>query len=143
MVKIKKLEVLDPKLFIGIGALLIIWLIFVSVVPPEYKPDAIAARPRLIITADASGQIVLDKIIRVDPGTNAFDAMLSVANVGYQDYGSLGVMIETINGTSPKENEFWKLFVNGEQAALGISAITINEDTTIEWKTEAIEEYLG
>ncbi len=40
-------------------------------------------------------------------------------------------------------NEFWKLFVDGEESMVGISSITIVKDMEIEWRTEKIEDYFG
>ncbi len=123
------------------AVLIVIWLAFIAIVPPEYQPSSGEKAP--VSFKAFADRDVLNKTIEVEKGTNAFDAMQQVATVGYQDFGEMGVLVESINGVKPEENQFWKLFVNGEQAQVGISSITIEEDTTIEWKTEAIEAYTG
>ena len=134
---------LDSKLFAWLAGLLVIWLIFVSLIPIEYTPPANDRKVVVSFKVINGENTVLDTSKYFGIETNAFDAMQEVATVGYQDYGSLGVMIESINGVKPKEGDFWKLFIDGEQSNLGISAITIQKDTQIEWRTEAINEHLN
>ena len=136
-----KRRLFDIKLAVLLLGLLVLWFIFISNVPVEYASPYETVN--VSFKAVANGETVLDTVAEVGKGTNAFDAMQEVADVEFQDFGEMGVMIESINGTMPKENEFWKLFVNGEEAAVGISSISIEEDTAIEWKTESIESYTG
>ena len=66
-----------------------------------------------------------------------------MAEVGSQDFGEMGMMVESIEGTAAGENEFWALYVDGEMAMTGINGITLEKDTLIEWKLEGIEAYSG
>jgi len=86
---------------------------------------------------------VLDSSLEVEKGTNAFEAFQQAADIGFTDYGEMGVLVESINGIAPGENEFWKLFVNGEESMVGINSISIEEDTLIEWKIDSFENYAG
>lgn len=136
-------KIIQPKLFLWLAILVLLWLVFISLVPVEFKPIAKGESVAVSFKAIAGNETILDKIIQVENGTNAFEAMQTIADIGYQDYGEMGVMIESINGVKPKENEFWSLYVDDEMAMTGISAISIEKDTTIEWKTTAIESYTG
>ena len=135
-----KSSLFDIKLVLLLLGLLVVWLVFISNVPVEYVSPYETVN--VSFKAIANGEIILDTNAEVAKGTNAFDTMQEVTSVEFQDFGSMGVMVESINGTKPKENEFWKLFVNGEEAAVGISSISIEEDTAIEWKTESIDAYI-
>ncbi len=139
----KKHHLVDPKLFLLLIGLLAVWLVFSAFVPPEFKPVPGEDSALITFTATAGGEVILNKTIEVDTGINAFEAMNDVAEVGSQDFGEMGVMVESINGVTPGENEFWALYVNGEMAVTGINGITLEKDTLIEWKLEGIEDYSG
>lgn len=141
MAEAKPEKIVEPKLVLTLLALIAIWLVFITLVPVE--PTQKEGTVLLTIKAVSGEEIILNKMITVEKGSNAFDAMKEAATVGFQDYGEMGVMVESINEVTPAENQFWKLFVNQEEAALGISAITIEQDTNIEWKIEEIENFLG
>lgn len=91
--------------------------------------------------AVANGNTILDETIAVDKGTNAFEAMQQVADVGYEEHAGMGgVFVTSINGVSPSENQYWSLSVNGEESPVGIMRIIINEDITIEWRLAGLSE---
>jgi len=141
--KIPKPVKIDPKLFIWLIGLIVLWFVFSSTVQLQPPEEMQGTEAKVLFKAVAGSKVVLDKEIMVKKGTSAFDAMQMVATVGYKDYGEMGVLVETINGVKPGTNEFWKLFVNGEEAQVGISSLTIESDATIEWKTEEMQDYTG
>ena len=136
-------RILDPKIVLPVIALLVIWLAFISLAPADSGQTVTGEKVIVLFKAVADNQTVLDRAIQVEKGSNAFDAMQKVATVAYQDYGEMGILVESINGINPKENEFWGLYLDGEMAMVGISSIVIEEDTIIEWKTEAMDAYTG
>jgi hypothetical protein len=78
---------------------------------------------------------------QVKKGKNAFDAMKEKVKVDYKQF-SFGVFVEKINGVAPPSQDFyWALFVNGEYSEKGISDISLNEDTVIEWRLVNVNEY--
>ena len=85
--------------------------------------------------------VILEKTIQVEKGTNAFEAMQQATTVGYTDYGEMGILVESINGTTLPETHYWKLVVDGQDSAVGISGITIEKDTAIEFYAEAIQGF--
>jgi hypothetical protein len=87
------------------------------------------------------GQLILDESLEVEPGTNAFEAMQKIAEVEYEDYGSMGAFVKGINGIRPGQGNYLALYVNGEYANKGISSHSIEDDTLIEWKIEKIGSY--
>lgn len=139
----KNQQLINPKLLFLLLGLLAIWLVFTAFVPEEFKPAEGAQEFLVTFKAVSGEQTILNKTLGVMQGTNAFEAMQTVATVGYQDYGEMGVMVESINGKKASENEFWALYIDGEMAATGINAVTIEKDTTIEWKIESTENYSG
>jgi len=137
----KKNRLFDPKLAILLLGLIILWFVFAAMVPVEYTSPL--EKVNVSFKAIANEESVLDTIVEISKGTNAFDVMQEVAEIEFTDYGEMGVMIDSINGVTPKANEFWKLFVNNEEAMVGISSIILEEDTAIEWKIESMETYTG
>ena len=137
----KKKRLFDPKLALLLLGLLILWFVFVAMVPVEYTSPY--EKVNVSFKAIANEETILDTVAEISKGTNAFEAMQEIAEVEFTDYGEMGVMIESINGTAPKTNKFWKLFVNGEEATAGISSIVIEEDTAIEWKIDSFDSYTG
>jgi len=85
--------------------------------------------------------VILEKTVQVEKGTNAFEAMQQATTVGFTDYGEMGILVESINGTALPETHYWKLVVDGQDSAVGISGITINKDTSIEWYSEEIQGF--
>jgi len=136
-----KSRLFDPKLAILLLGLIILWFVFAAMFPVEYTSPL--EKVNVSFKAIANEESVLDTIAEISKGTNAFDAMQEVAEIEFTDYGEMGVMIDSINGVTPRANEFWKLFVNNEEAMVGISNIILEEDTAIEWKTESFDSYTG
>lgn len=137
-----KTGLISTKLVLVLIGLVVLWFVFASIVPAQNSQQP-PAKVTVSFKAFAGEENVLDVTTMVPKGTNAFDAMQQVAEVEFQDFGAMGAMIESINGVKPGQNEFWGLYVNGEQSMAGISGITIEEDTAIEWKIESIESYTG
>ena len=53
-----------------------------------------------------------------------------------KDYPSLGVFVDSINGTSQSDNKYWMFYVNGVQSPVGISHAQVHPGDTVEWKLE-------
>ena len=77
-----------------------------------------------------------------DEETNAFDAVkISLDNnLEYAEY-DFGVFITSILGVTPKENEFWSLYINGEKATMGISSYNNSDVNLIEFKLEELQTF--
>ena len=134
---------IDPKLFIWLIGLIILWVAFITVLPEDYKPEPTGKEVTATFKIFFEGTQITEEKLQVKSGTNAFEAMQEAFSVEYKDYGKMGVMVETINGISPEQGKFWKLFVNGQEAQTGISSLAIKENTLIEWKTEEMQGYTG
>ena len=135
-----KNRLFNPKLAILLLGLLVLWIVFISIVPVE---PVSSGKVNVSFKAIANEESVLDTIVEISKGTNAFDAMQEVAEIEFTDYGEMGVMIDSINGVTPRANEFWKLFVNNEEAMVGISSIILEDDIAIKWKIESFDAYTG
>lgn len=132
----------DKRLLLALIAIAALAIVLAIIMLPQ-NSGQLPAGATVSFKATANGEAFLDSTAIVPKGTNAFDAMQEIADVEFQDFGAMGVMVEAINGVKPEQNEFWKLFVNGEESMSGISGITIEEDIAIEWKIESIESYTG
>ncbi len=72
--------------------------------------------------------------------TTAYNAMLLLqqnASLDFKskDYGSLGFLIEEINGIkNGQQNKYWVYYINDESAKVGISSYIIRSNDIITWK---------
>jgi Domain of unknown function (DUF4430) len=82
------------------------------------------------------GGILIEARKRVPAKSNAFDILRGMINVEYTTFANLGVFVTGLAGVKPPAGQFWILYVDGKPSELGISNITITEDTRIEWKIE-------
>lgn len=71
---------------------------------------------------------------------NAFELLLENANenVQYKQY-DYGVFIESIRGVKPESNQFWKLYINGQESPVGADKLQTKAGDIIEWKLEEIK----
>lgn len=88
----------------------------------------------------SDGNGLFEKTFEVQKGTNALEAMQQNVQTEVQTF-SFGVMMQSINGVAPQEGYYLALYMNGQYAEKGIQEYQINEDTSIEWKTEKIEYF--
>lgn len=89
-------------------------------------------------------EIVLGDYVRYPgrDGKNVFDLLLEVKNMKAQPEFKrydFGVFVESINGTKPSEKQFWKLYVNGEEAQVAADKIETKKGDIIEWILEDIK----
>ncbi len=53
----------------------------------------------------------------------------------YKDFGSLGKLVESINGrTNGDQGKFWQFWINHEYAKIGASSYKLNSGDFIDWK---------
>lgn len=87
-------------------------------------------------------EVVLNDYVRYPGrnGKNAFDLLLEVTKdkVEFKRY-DFGVFVESINGVRPGENEFWKLYINGEEAQVGADKLETRKGDIVEWILEDIK----
>lgn len=105
---------------------------------PEYVPPVYMT----LKVVDENNETFYFDEVEVEPGTNAFVAMKE--NLGstlkYQEY-DFGIFVEEIANKAAPEGHFYKLYVNGKEAELGISSYTIEENIIIEWQIVPFEKY--
>ncbi|MFA5764187.1 MAG: DUF4430 domain-containing protein [archaeon] len=85
---------------------------------------------------DENGVIILDATDSFVAGTQALDAMQELTVVEYTQY-VFGVMILSIEGVSPGNQQYWALYQDGNYSSVGISEINIDNNTMLEWKIES------
>lgn len=73
-------------------------------------------------------------------GVSVFETLESASELNdfeleYTDYGGdLGVFVESINGHSGGDGEWWQFWVNGEYQMSGMSSVIVNPGDIIELK---------
>ncbi len=66
-------------------------------------------------------------------------ALASTTSFTYsgKTYPSLGLFVESINGTKGSGSNYWILYINGTSSPVGASSATVKPGDTVEWKLEA------
>ena len=130
----------DLRLLLWLALLVAAWLVFSQLAQQAGMPaPASAEKVTVIVKAtDAEGNVILDKVLDVEKGKTAFDAMKQADPLlGYKEDATYGVFISSINGVSPGQGDrYWALYVDGASALTGVSGIKLNENRLIEWKIE-------
>ena len=94
----------------------------------------------------ASGS-VRDKVVTLSdyvryPGKNGQNALVlleEIAPVGKQQF-DFGVLVESIGGIEPPENQFWKLYINGQGSPVGADQLQTCRGDVVEWLIEDISD---
>ncbi len=89
--------------------------------------------------------VINDNIYELEfnPGETFFSALESLETTNdnftfeYTQY-NFGVMINSINGITPNQDEFWKLLINNQDASVGVSDYQLRPQDKIEFKIEKI-----
>ncbi len=83
--------------------------------------------------------VVLSDYVRY-PGKNgstALELLEAQASVGKQQF-DFGVLVESIGGGKPQENQFWKLYINGQGSPVGADQLQTCRGDVVEWLVEDI-----
>lgn len=89
---------------------------------------------------DKDNSLLLNKTLKIEKGTNAFEAMKKITAVESETF-SFGVMVKSIAGIAPPEGYYLALYVDSNYAQKGISDYILEKDTLLEWKTEKIQDF--
>ena len=139
--KPKKEIKIEKKLFLWLAILVVIWLLF-SIAAQNFAGPSTAQPKKETISVSfkalAGDQVALDKTITVEKGANAFEEMKKIANVETK-MSVYGAFVTSINSVASTEKQYWALYVDGQMSEKGISAITLEKDTAIEWRLEGSE----
>lgn len=87
----------------------------------------------------AEGNEIAGKIIQIEKGKNALDALKQAATVEAKTYIGMGSMVISINGITPDSGHYWALYVDGKFADKAIDAYIIDKDILVEFKLEKID----
>lgn len=72
-------------------------------------------------------------------GKNALELLKQSHKVETKSYEGLGELVTSIDGVSAASNQFWALYINGQQSQVGASAYMTKDGDTIVWKHEEIK----
>jgi hypothetical protein len=92
---------------------------------PEASASAEAEAPELSYPGEA-GRTALELLLEADPSA-------TVEGEGQNAF------VTGIGGVEAGENEFWALYVDGEQAQVGAGSLVTEDGQEITWKLEAFE----
>lgn len=72
-------------------------------------------------------------------GQDALSLLKKEHTVETKSFGEgIGEFVETIDGITPSQNEFWSFYIDGKIGQVGASTYITKTGETIEWKLEAI-----
>ena len=113
-------------------------------VKPIVSCKSVVEGPGQLIQASDS---VRDKVVTLSdyvryPGKNGQNALVlleEIAPVGKQQF-DFGVLVESIGGIEPPENQFWKLYINGQGSPVGADQLQTCRGDVVEWLIEDISD---
>jgi CHASE3 domain sensor protein len=79
---------------------------------------------------------------QIKEGSSAHELMIELQKQGLTfsgvEYSGIGFYVSEINGLKEdkKARSYWTLYINGKESNLGISALILKNNDTIEWKYE-------
>lgn len=86
----------------------------------------------------ANNETIVDKLVAVEKGKNALQAMKDSVEVKTQQSG-FGEFVTGIAGVQADTQHYWALYVDGKYAEKGIDQYTLDEGTAVEWRLEEIK----
>lgn len=72
-------------------------------------------------------------------GKNALELLKSNYDVNTEDFPGVGEMVNTIDGKTPTDKQFWGFYVNGEMAQVGAGDYITEPSDKITWKLEDVQ----
>lgn len=83
---------------------------------------------------------ILEKIVEVENGTIALEALRQATDVGGKQYG-FGFFVESIAGVEAGQSHYWAIYVDNVYAEKGIDQIVLEKDTNLRFVLEEIREF--
>lgn len=77
-------------------------------------------------------------ITATQSGQTALEVSQSQLQLELKEY-DFGVMVHAINGLPSDSTHFWALYQNGEQATTGAAQLQLQQNDTIIWKYEELQ----
>lgn len=94
---------------------------------------------RLEITDGRGFELRAEK--SVPAGTNAFEALRAIVQVGFRKSPGLGPMVTELCGIAAPRGYYWALYRDGDLAGVGIGDMVLDRSTAIGWRLERTSEY--
>ncbi len=85
----------------------------------------------LQITDNAGFDLKAKKLVQ--KGSNAFDALKTIVQIKYKDHPEFGAFVTGLCGIDAPQGKSWALYKDGVFSQVGISSITLDNDTEIKW----------
>lgn len=103
--------------------------------PPGPSPDQVKLELRVL---DDTNRTVFEGSKEFPSKTNGLVALQQMVSVETQQ-SSFGKFVKAINGKAADNSHYWALYLDGQYAMVGIESVSLEKDTRIEWRLEAIQ----
>lgn len=116
------------------------------VVPVDQKPIVKQAMP---VAVTSSVTVVVEGVsysVSVLRDEKVIDVMKKLASESAftftsQEYPSMGVFIDSVNGKKNANGMYWILYINGESSKVGASLAVVKSDDVVEWRYKENGDY--
>jgi hypothetical protein len=88
---------------------------------------------RVIVSQNFSQELMLDKLVTLDDGSTAMDALQRVANVETKYGGGFVVAINGVSSQYPEANKDWFFYINDTLMNVGAAAYILNDGDVEHW----------
>lgn len=134
VIKTKQIETVAPTSTISIGNIIAIIVVIALIgFGASYLSKFSTAQKPAIQTVSGVQSINYD----CPAGQTALAVLKETNTVQAQD-SSMGLFVDTINGTTNTDNSFWIFYVNGQMGQVGADQYTCQAGDKIEWRFEKI-----
>ena len=109
---------------------------------PAVKTSVIQDEPNYVTVYETVQGSNLNKAsYSVAENTKALVLLKSSHKVETKDYGSLGEMVTSIDGSTASLTQFWAFYVNGKLANEGAGSYVLKNNDKVEWKLNSVNSY--
>lgn len=102
---------------------------------------AVETSPKSIVVSFTIEGLYDKKEIATDGNATVLEMLTALnaddpeLNLVTKDYGSMGTLIEAMNGLyNGTDGKYWQYTVNGVMPPVGVHALTLSEGDSVEWK---------
>ncbi|MFH1199654.1 MAG: DUF4430 domain-containing protein [Candidatus Micrarchaeota archaeon] len=136
---------MDFRMTVIVAAISLLAMGCVSQQAASVSPSAQLQMVRLTLAINDNNSVQTFNI-SVENGTTLFDILNLTEKIEYKDYGAMGMLVTSINGTAQNEGgnaKYWQFYVGGKLGEVGVSAYRIERPQSIEFRYETIDPGLS
>ncbi len=96
-------------------------------------------RPTVLAESTVSPVVQQLTLIATMSGQTVEGLLTSSAQVEFQDFGTVGKFVKSINGLASDDHSYWALYVNGEYSQTGVSQTVLRTGDVVDFVYEEVD----